>query len=276
MTLPVIRKITLLGAVIIAGLWTAMPVAIVGAETSGAIAQGFQTNTDKGKIVGGALVSLKTGSYSVELATNATAEHLVGVADQNSLVTISDDSKETQVVLGGTTNVLVSDINGPVHSGDKITASPIAGVGMVATSSTRVVGVAQEDFKPTSSQIQTVTDRKNKQHEVHIGYIPLQVSLANYQAPGSSFLPPFVQNLANSIAGRQVSVIRILFCSVLLLVSFLSLAIFISSSARSAMVSIGRNPLASADIRKSLYQVGIITIAAWGGSLLASYFILTL
>lgn len=271
------RRFIVLGAVIVSVLLACVPAPPASAAASGAIAQGFKSSSDKGKIVGGALVSFRDGSQTVELATNTTAEHLVGVADQNSLLSISsEDSKQTQVVIGGTTNVLVSDVNGPVHAGDKITASPIAGVGMVATADTRIVGVVQSDLKPGNGQRRTITDNDHKQHQVYVGYVPLQVSLANYQSPGSSFLPPFVQNLANSIAGKQVSVLRILFCSVLLLVSFLSLAIFISSSARSAMVSIGRNPLASSDIRKSLYQVGMITIAAWGGALLASYFILTL
>ncbi|HSW65649.1 MAG TPA: hypothetical protein VLI54_00730 [Bacillota bacterium] len=245
------------------------------AQTAGAIAQGFTADTGKGKIVAGALVSFKAGSGSVELATVASAERLVGVADQEALVAISGNKQEAQIVLGGTTSVLVSDINGSIQAGDKITASPIGGVGMRATGNGRIVGVAQNDFDASAAETRTIQDSHGKEHTVKLGRIFLQVGLSNYQAPGSNFLPPFIQNLANSIAGRQVSIVRVLFCSILLLLSFASLIILISSSVRSAMVSIGRNPLASGDIRKSLYQVGAVTVAAWGGALVACYLILT-
>jgi hypothetical protein len=244
--------------------------------SSGTIAQGFTANNDKGVIVAGALVSLKADTKTVELATATSSEGLVGVVDQSSLLVISSGAKEAQVVLGGTANTLVSDINGAIKAGDHITASPIAGVGMKATSTARAVGIVQSDFDTAHSQTKTIVDSHGQQHAVHIGYVSAQISLSNYEAPGSTYLPVFVQNIANNVAGRQVSIIRVLVCSLLLVLSFLSLAIFIFSSARAAMVSIGRNPLASKDIRKSLYQVGAITIAAWGGALLACYFILTL
>ncbi len=230
----------------------------------------------RGEIVPGALVSLKANSQSVELAATDTIDRLVGVIDQKPLVTISGSVQESQVVLSGTTSVLVSDINGDIKVGSKITASPIAGIGMVATTDARVVGTAQTDFEPSRAQVKTITDVHGTSRQVRIGYIQLQVGLANYQAPGSSFLPPFVQNVANSVAGKQVSLIRVVFATVLLLFSFVSIAILISSAIRSAMTSIGRNPLASVNIRKSLYQVGGVTLLVLGATLLACYFILIL
>lgn len=254
----------------------ALAAPLVSAQSTGSIAQGFTIDTGKGEVVAGSLVSLKPGSRSVELATSSSVEQLIGVIDQNPLVVISEGSQEAQVVLGGTTNALVSDINGAIKAGDRITASPVAGVGMLADTNTRVIGITQNSFDAGKGKTQTIKDSQGKMHTIHVGYVQVQISLSNYQAPGSNFLPPFIQSLANSIAGRQVSIIRVLVCSVLLLMSFLSLGVFIFSSARSAMTSIGRNPLASDDVRKSLYQVAVITIAAWGGALLACYLILTL
>jgi len=248
----------------------------LSAQASGTIAQGFAANSSQGTIVSGALVSLKQNTQSVELATADNVDQLVGVADQHPLVVISGSSQEAQVVLGGATDTLVSDINGTIKAGDRITASPVAGVGMKATTTTRVVGIAQTDFDVAHAQSQDITDSAGGHHTIHIGHVTLQISLANYQAPGSGFLPPFLQDVANNVAGKQVSIIRVLICSVLLLVSMLTLALFTFSSARSAMISIGRNPLASAHIRSSLYQVGAIAFAALGAVLLACYFILTL
>lgn len=248
----------------------------VNAQSNRSFAQGYSVDDGRGEIVPGALVSLKANSQSVELAATDTIARLVGVIDQKPLVTISGGVQESQVVLSGTTSVLVSDINGDIKVGGKITASPIAGIGMVATTDARVVGTAQTDFDPSKAQVKTITDVHGTSHQVRIGYIQLQVGLANYQAPGSNFLPPFVQNVANSVAGKQVSLIRVVFATVLLLFSFVSIAILISSAIRSAMISIGRNPLASVNIRKSLYQVGGVTLLVLGATLLACYFILIL
>jgi hypothetical protein len=246
------------------------------AQSNGSLAQGYTVDGGRGQVVSGALVSLKADSQGVELAATDTADRLVGVVDQKPLVAISGGTQESQIVLSGTTTVLVSDINGTIKAGDKITASPIAGVGMRTTTDSRVVGVAQTDFDSSKAQKQTVIDIHSQSHEVYIGYIQLQVGLANYQAPGSNFLPPFVQNVANSVAGKQVSLIRVVFAMVILLFSFVSIGILMSSSIRSAMISLGRNPLAAANIRKSLYQVGGVTLLVLGATLLACYFILIL
>lgn len=254
---------------------SASPLA-VSAQSSGAIAQTFPADTGMGDIVAGSLVSFKSDSRQVELATVDSADNLVGVADKQPLLVISGDTTEAQIVLGGTTNVLVSDINGSIRAGDKITASPIAGVGMLATGETRIVGTAQSDFDTGKAETKEITDTNGKPHQVQIGYLPLQVGLAYYQAPGSNFLPPFFQNFANSVAGKQVSLVRLAFCAILLLFSFVSLAILISSTVRSSMISLGRNPLAAPSIRKSLFQVGGVAVAILAGTLVACYLILVL
>lgn len=247
----------------------------VHAQQSSTLAQGFQTDNSRGDIVAGALVNLKSGNgRNVELTTLSSADQLIGIVDQNPLVSIGGGTQEVQVVLSGTTTVLVSDINGTIKSGDKITASPIAGVGMRATTDSTVVGTAQSDFKGSSSR--PIKDSEGKEHTVRLGQVEIQVGIAYYQAPGSNFLPPFIQSIANSVAGRPVSLIRILICSVLLLLGFTSVIILVYTSVRSAMTSIGRNPLAAKAIRKGLYQVGIVSVVVIASTLLGSYLILSL
>jgi len=244
-------------------------------QSSSSIAQGFQADTSVGEIVAGALVSIKVGTLrNIELATQNTADQMVGIVDKNPFVAISRENQETQVVLSGTTTVLVSDINGEVESGDKVTISPIAGVGMKATADSQVVGTAQSDFKATSTK--KIDDKDGKAHDVRIGHVEIQVGIAYYQAPGSNYLPPFIQNAANSLAGRPVSLVRILICSILLLLGFTTVIILVYTSVRSAMTSIGRNPLAAKAIRKGLYQVGAVSLIVVGGTLLASYLVLSL
>ena len=247
----------------------------VEAASSSAIAQGFQADSAAGDIVAGALVSTKNGAtHSVELATPDSADRLAGVVDSKPLIAISGTASEVQVVLSGTTTVLVSDINGPITAGDKITASPLVGVGMLATADSRVVGTALADFSTAKAHTQTVIDHQGKAHTVHVGLVPIQVGVAYYQAPGSNFLPPFVQSLANSVAGRPVSLLRVVLSAVLLLAGFISVAVLIYSTVRSAMTALGRNPLAAGVIRKGLYQMAGIVAAVLGGTLLASYLVL--
>lgn len=245
------------------------------AQSNSAIAQGFQADSGNGDVIAGTLVSAKSDNpHAVQLANTDSADRLLGVVDNNPLLALSGTGKEVEVVLSGTTNVLVSDINGTVNTGDKITVSPIAGVGMKAASDGQVAGTAQASLDLSKSNTQTVTDSKGGAHTVHVGYVPLQVGVAYYQLQNSSFLPSFVQGLANNIAGKQVSLIRIFLCGLLLLASFIGIGVLIYSSVRSAMISLGRNPLASPDIRKSLYQVGAISAAVLGVTLVASYIIL--
>jgi hypothetical protein len=260
------------GALIAASL-TIMP---AYASTSAAVGQGFEADDGRGAIVAGAIVSFKADSRQVELTATDTADTIAGVAADDPLLAISSGEQEVQVVLSGSTGVLVSDINGDIHSGDKIAASPIAGVGMLATSDGRVVGVAKADFDTSQAQTKTITDTRGQSHTVRIGSIPLQVGLSYYQSESSGFLPPFVQSLANNIAGKEVSFVRILICLVLLLGALISLSVVVYSSVRSAMISLGRNPLASGNIRRSLYQVGLVTLGVWGGALVACYLILVL
>lgn len=280
MTLTVIytkRTTALLAALFLGCLsfCTVVPT-VIAQESSSAIAQGFQADSNSDDIVAGALVSFKENSSRVELATVNSTDRLVGIVDTNPLVTISGDNKEIQVVLSGTTSVLVSDINGLVKDGDKITASPIAGVGMLATADSQVVGTAQGNFDASKADTQKITDRDGKSRTVHIGKVSIQVGIAYYQAPGSNFLPPFIQSVANSIAGRPVSLIRVVLCSIIVLIAFVSVSVLVYTSVRAAMTSLGRNPLAAGAIRKGLYQAAIVAIVILGGSLLVSYLILSL
>ncbi|HSX01380.1 MAG TPA: hypothetical protein VLF67_04010 [Candidatus Saccharimonas sp.] len=249
-----------------------------------ALAQIFTASSAKGKIVAGALVSAQPGaSGSVELADAATADRLVGIAAQDAVLVItgntsaaSASASQVQVVLSGSASVLVSDLNGSIKAGDRITASPIAGVGMRAGGSSQIVGIAQTDLKTATAATRSITDVHGASHSVHVGNVQLQVGIGSYQAPGSNYLPPALQSLADSIAGRSVSLARIIICSLLLLVALVSVGVLIFTATRFAMIALGRNPLAASGIRKSLYQVIFVSVVIVGGALLASYIVLTL
>lgn len=249
----------------------------LGAQGVSSIAQGFQT-TDT-NIVEGALVSLKSDTpNSVELANPERADQLIGIVGENPLIELSDGTNSVQVVTSGVTQALVSDINGNVQPGDKITASPIEGVGMKATQTGVVVGTAQANLEEVNTSERTITDKEGKQQTVKIGVVPVQVDTVFFTgiASGSSFVPGVLQELANSIAGHQVSALRIMIAALLLLLLLVSVVVLIYSSVRSSIISIGRNPLSENAVHKSLLQVGLTTVGLLAFTVILVYLILTL
>lgn len=118
-------------------MWTA------GRADSAALSMGYRA--DEGLSVG-TLVSLTDKDQNqIAPATTENVENLLGavIDPKGALINSTSTNDNVQVATTGLANVFVSDINGEIKVGDKITASPLAGVGMKATYSTKIVGVAQ-------------------------------------------------------------------------------------------------------------------------------------
>jgi hypothetical protein len=247
----------------------------LSAQGVSSIAQGFQTSD--ASVVSGALVSLKDTPNTVELATPGNSQAIIGIAGSKSLIELSSGTGSVQVVTNGTTEALVSDINGKVKTGDRIAASPIAGVGMKATDSGVVVGTAQADLVNVTNSNETITDKKGKKVIVKIGSIPVQVDKVFYQAPTdtNSFLPPVLSDFASSIAGHQVSPIRIVAAALLIALLFVAVTILLYSSVHSSIISIGRNPLSEQAVHKSLLEVGLTIVGVLVFTIIVVYLILT-
>lgn len=249
----------------------------LGAQGVSSIAQGFQT-TDT-NIVEGAVVSLKPDTpNTVELANPSRADKLIGIVGDNPLIELSDGTNSVQVVTSGVTRALVSNINGGIKAGDRITASPIEGVGMKATQSGVVVGIAQDDLETVQTSERTITDKDGKQQTVKIGTIPVQVDTVFFagNTSGTSFVPGALQQLANNIAGHEVSAIRVLIAALLLTLLLVSVVVLLYSSVKSSIISIGRNPLSETAVHKSLLQVGLTIVGLLAFTVILVYLILTL
>lgn len=248
----------------------------VAAQGNSAIAQSFKTS-DAG-ITAAALVGLeKDNTNTVQLSAAERQDKLVGVVGDNPLIELSDGGSGVRVVTSGLTMTLVSDINGTVSNGDRITASPIEGVGMKTTESGVIVGTAQGDLQSAETETRSITTKDGTKKTVKIGLIPVQVSVAYYtiQEDASPFVPAFLQNLANSVSGRNVSPVRVLVAALVLLLLFVSITVLIYSAVRSSIISIGRNPLSESAVRKSLVEVGLTVFAVLLFSIMIIYLILT-
>lgn len=245
------------------------------AQSVAALSQGFLTNSTN--LATGALMSLETqSSNTVKLANSNNVDSLVGVIGENELVELGSSDSEVQVVMSGVAVALVSDINGDVVVGDRITASPIDGMGMKAAGSTQVVGTAQADLASVETTERTITQTNGLPQVIKAGLVPVQINVTFYAGTDNSvtYLPAFMQNFANSIVGKQVSPIRVLLAALVLFLAFVSMAILLYSSVKSSIISIGRNPLSESAVRKSLIQVGLTIVGILLLALIAIYLIL--
>jgi len=267
-------------AAMLLGLLTlalAMPIANAAQDTT-AISQGFKV---QGDVVTGALVRFTDDKErsAVTAASTETASALAGVVGDKQLVELSDGTQQSQVVISGTTPALVSNINGDVRSGDKITASPLTGIGMRAGESTQVIGTAQQDFSNAESVVEReVDDLQGNKRTVKIGLLPVQVNVSYYSAPEDdlAFLPDFLQRFAEVVAGREVGPIRVLIALALLIAGFGGAAVLLYSTVRSSIISIGRNPLSEQAVHRGLLEVGGIALGILLVMLIAVYLVLVI
>lgn len=244
---------------------------------SDAFAQNFNSDVDSSKLVTGAIVTgVPNKPNYIDLATTDNANQLIGVIDTLPLVSLSSGDRKVPVILTGSTTAFVSDINGLVKNGDKITASPIAGVGMLATSSGQIVGTAKSDFKENAGDSRKITDKKGVTRTIHIQKLPVQVGVAYYSAPGSNILPPFIQDIADGIAGKPVPLIRIIFGMVILFIALTFTIVMTYSSTKSTVSALGRNPLGSTQIMRGQYRSILMAFVIIGCALIAAYLLLVL
>lgn len=244
---------------------------------AGALSQGFKTSD---RVSVGNLVSLEnTSNGSVQLATSDQSAQLIGVVGTKTLIALSSGKTQAEVVTSGTTPILVSDINGSIKTGDKITASPLKGIGMKALHSSEVVGTAQGDFSSASGESYSVTDKAGVTKQVHVGTIQSQINVTFYSVAAdklSPIVPSFLVNVGSSIAGKDISPTRVLISFFCLSMGFVLAGIMIQSGVRSGIISVGRNPLAHQILRRSLIDVLLTAMGVLIITAVAFYLALTL
>jgi hypothetical protein len=249
---------------------------MVSSPALASLSQGYATKTP---IAAGSLVSLDPKSSGSVLVTdlNNTA-NLFGVVVPPSSASISlsgAGSGQVQVVTSGTASVFVSTAGGDIKVGDYISVSPIAGVGQkVSDSGSKVVGTAQTDFNGSGEGVtkRSIEDSSGKKKEVAIGQIPVVIAVSTFTSTDGKqnyVVPSWLQNLSNTLAGKDVSPIRIIIAGIVLLVALASVTVLLYAAVRNSIISIGRNPLSKSSVLGGLMQViaisgGIMLLAAGG------------
>lgn len=249
----------------------------VGVSAVTTISQGYSSNDD---LSVGSLVSLESGSSDqVVASSSSTVDSLLGVVinDGNSLLTVSNGTDDqVQVATSGVVSVLVSDINGPVVKGDQITASPVKGVGMKATSNTKAVGIAQSNPTNSSNKDQTYTDDQGNQQPLTLGEVQVLVNVNYFYAePEKTLIPEAIQNLANALAGKTVNPLPIIVSAVIFIITVIVVVSIIYAMIRSSIISVGRNPMAQSAVYRDVIQLSALVLGILAVAIIAIYIILT-
>ena len=264
-------------AVAAVALALCMPAMSVAANTG--VSQGYTTTETN--LAAGTIMGLSPNTNTAAPATSGKNYQLLGLVADAPLIALNDGSHQVQIVVSGSAKALVSDINGEVKAGDKITSSPIVGVGMKATDAGQIVGIAQGDLAKSTTSSETITDKTGKSQTVHIGAVALQVSVSYYagssdQSALSSVLPPFILHTANGIAGQQVSPVRVLISLIALVFGFAIVGNMLQSAIRSNIIATGRNPLAKQALRRELVDISITALGILLLTTLTTYLVIKL
>ncbi len=241
------------------------------------ISQGYTTSD---KLSLGSIVSLaNNSSEQVSAANSDNSNSILGVVIDagNSLLALTNgQTNQIQVATSGIEQVLVSNINGDISQGDQITASPISGVGMKATTNAKVIGIAQEGLSSTNGSTETYTDQSGNKHTVTIGNVPVLVNVSYfYKQPDKTLIPSAIQNIANALAGKSVNALPILISMGIFIVTLIVVVSIVYPMIHSSIISVGRNPMSQSAVYRDLIQMSTLVLAILGVSVVAIYLVLT-
>lgn len=239
------------------------------------ISQSYKTNDE---LSIGSIVSLKPNTNDEVIAsTSNSVTSMIGVVinDGGSILSFESSHDNTvQIATSEVASVLISDINGEIKEGDQITASPIKGVGMKATSNVKVVGVAQEN--PSGSKPQTYTDENGNKQTVNLSKVRILVNVAYfYIEPEKTIIPAAIQNLANALAGKTVESLPIIISAAIFIITIIVVVSIIYSMIHSSIISVGRNPLSQSAIYRDLIQLSALVLVILAAGMIAIYLVLT-
>jgi hypothetical protein len=251
-----------------------------GVWAAASIAQGYRASEP---LTAGTIASVDPANANSVLPANPDRlEGLIGVVvnTNDALLLVSSGLDQVQVATSGVVGTYVTDLNGDIKVGDKITPSPLNGVGMKALTSTKVVGIAQADFstKTDGAVKRKIKDKNGAEKEVAVGQIPAIISVAYYVSGNGNdktIIPVFLQNLANEIAGRKVAPLPIIISGVIILIALIVITSLVYGAIKSSIISIGRNPLSQGAVYRSLLQVSALVMGILTVALVTVYLILT-
>jgi len=212
----------------------------------------------------GDIVTQKEGLYT--LSSFSYDSDMVGVIVSDPDISFEDLNLPSYSLVTSLGEILVnvSAVNGVINEGDYLTSSEIPGVAVKALESGQVIGVSLSEFAPTdvgtTGQVWVSLDIKTN-------YVDKSLSLNVLDVIRKSLNSPYM---------TPIQALRYLLVFIIVISSFV---IGFSSFGRISMEtveSLGRNPLASASIRRVMIFNFILTSIIMAIGLGIAYLILIL
>lgn len=220
------------------------------------VVQGFgaQGNLTPGWVVA---LSKKTKDTVIAAPADDSSQIYGVVVDPSDAPLTLNRGVDNQVFVAttGDYQVLVSTNNGAIKAGDYLSMSSTDGIAAFATSAQKVIiGQALSAFDGKKNVITTVGGYSVGKVLVDIS--PRKNPLVNNDVA----VPGFLRKVAQSVAGRPVSGLRV-YIALAFLVSAVTLAMtLLYAGVRGGMIALGRNPLNRGHIMNSMFKV--VTAAA--------------
>ncbi len=244
-----------------------------------AVTEGFSSDQ---VLQRGIIVRLKDGdSTKVEPVNSDDAEHMHGVVvnANDAPATIALDGQVVFVANTGKYDVLASTQNGAIKQGDYISVSALSGIGMKSgTKEHFVIGRALSDFDGSKDVISKseVKDSAGATYKINIGRVSLDIGIAKNPLLKATEvnLPSVLTKAAETLAGKPVNAVRIYIGILVFGISTIIAASLLYGGVRSALISIGRNPLSKKSIIRSMLQVIITGLIVFITGVFGVYLIL--
>lgn len=209
-------------------------------------------------------------------AENPYDNQLFGIVQDNAVLIFTEASGSGRpIVRNGDAVVRVTDYNGQIQIGDRITSSVIKGYGMKATQSGYVIGAATGEFKP--DQIITF---QNKQVQTGTIQVALKIEYAELTTARSAnryleyFGAAFFRNIQDP--DRFTSVMKSIIAGLIAIASFATGFFAFTKAISKGVEAIGRNPLAKRAIQIAIVIQLVLTIFTTIAGLVGAFIVLRL
>ncbi len=257
------------------------------AVTSGGLAvaqnvtQGYQSDE---RLQKGMIVRLKPADGTkVQAVTQQDETEMLGVVVTagDAAVSLSNTAAEQEVFVAnfGRYDVLVSTQQGTIKTGDYITISSLAGVGMKVDNNREfVLGKALKDFDGRSaSEGSSVLKTSTGDKTVSLGRIPIEISIAHnphFRKDSVAGVPEFLTKVVGIVTDQPVAAFRIYASTLIVIITLIITGVILFAGVRSGMIAIGRNPLAKKTIARNLVQVTLMALIVFVIGAIAVYLLL--
>ena len=246
---------------------------------AGALTQGFLATVP---VATGSTVSLTKGtSNTVEKTTLENESTLVGVASNSSdsLIGLQSAGSQILVTVSGDANLLVTDLNGEIKPGDKLTVSALSGVAMLFTTdvvSKKIVATAGKAFTSKNADVVKIDikDANGAKKTVSVGIIPVKLILNDRTSADNKQSQNVFASFSEKLTGKPTNSLKVVASMVVALGTFVLAGLILNGSVKGSFISLGRNPLSRDSIVNGMLRASILAIVIIAMGLSAAYLIL--